>query len=256
LLLLGSVLGSAQGVPPVATPATVPAAATSYQPALPVNATLFYPGSVPTASRYHGTRPVDSRDVEAAREWASRSAHGAYVDQMHSILGSAVTPPAAPSVLNASTNGRDVALSWNASAGATSDQIFRKRLPGRNSHRDRGHLGRRLQPGHPVDELRTAAAAVGISLGSIAGQRHHSRQADVRCPALRGPVGSRLRLESRPPGGTATAIARACLALAAVSLRLDCHRHGVGRGSIAIMVLVKRRSIDLCRVAGCLCCAG
>jgi hypothetical protein len=67
----------------------------------------------------------DGTSVASAREWASRSGHGAYVDQLHSILGSAVTPPAAPSVLNASSNGRDVALSWNASAGATSYQVFR-----------------------------------------------------------------------------------------------------------------------------------
>jgi hypothetical protein len=44
---------------------------------------------------------------------------------MHSILGAAVTPPAPPSALSATTSGQDVTLSWNASTGATSYQVFR-----------------------------------------------------------------------------------------------------------------------------------
>ncbi len=68
---------------------------------------------------------TESTGVESANEWASRSGHGAYVDQMHSILGSAVAPPAPPSILNASATGQDINLSWNASSGATSYQVFR-----------------------------------------------------------------------------------------------------------------------------------
>ncbi|MFN2539043.1 MAG: hypothetical protein ABR549_12980, partial [Mycobacteriales bacterium] len=68
---------------------------------------------------------TEATGVESATEWRSGSGHGAYVDQMHSILGSAVSPPAPPGILNATTNGQDVDLSWNASAGATSYQVFR-----------------------------------------------------------------------------------------------------------------------------------
>jgi hypothetical protein len=68
---------------------------------------------------------MEATGVETAREWASRSGHGAYVDQMHSILGQATSTPAPPTVLNASVNGQDVTLTWNASAGATSYQVFR-----------------------------------------------------------------------------------------------------------------------------------
>jgi hypothetical protein len=68
---------------------------------------------------------TEATGVESATEWASGSGHGAYVDQMHSILGSAVTSPAPPSVLNATTNGQAVTLSWNATTGATSYQVFR-----------------------------------------------------------------------------------------------------------------------------------
>ena len=68
---------------------------------------------------------TEATGVESATEWRSGSGHGAYVDQMHSILGSAVTTPPAPSILNAATSGQDVDLSWNASSGATSYQVFR-----------------------------------------------------------------------------------------------------------------------------------
>jgi hypothetical protein len=67
----------------------------------------------------------DGTSVESAREWASGSGHGYYADQLHSILGAAVTPPAPPSVLNASTSGQSITLSWNASSGATSYQVCR-----------------------------------------------------------------------------------------------------------------------------------
>ena len=68
---------------------------------------------------------TEATGVEQATEWRSSSGHGTYVDQMHSILGAAVTPPAPPSVLNASTSGQDVNLSWSTSTGATSYQVFR-----------------------------------------------------------------------------------------------------------------------------------
>jgi hypothetical protein len=67
----------------------------------------------------------DGTSVESAREWASGSGHGYYADQLHSILGAAVTPPAPPSVLNASTLGQGITLTWNASSGASSYQVFR-----------------------------------------------------------------------------------------------------------------------------------
>ena len=68
---------------------------------------------------------AEATGVESATEWASRSGHGAYVDQMHSILGAAPTTPGPPGVLNAVTAGQDVNLSWSAVAGATSYQVFR-----------------------------------------------------------------------------------------------------------------------------------
>ncbi|MCU1602489.1 MAG: hypothetical protein JWO22_3198 [Frankiales bacterium] len=80
-------------------------------------------------TRFHITTTwnewTESTGVEQATEWASRSGHGAYVDQMHSILGSAVAPPAPPGALNATTSAQGVDLSWSASAGATAYQVYR-----------------------------------------------------------------------------------------------------------------------------------
>lgn len=65
-LLLPALLlvGLLSPAPAQTSPALRPAATTDYQPALPVNATFFYPVQVPTASRYHGNLPVDSNDVD------------------------------------------------------------------------------------------------------------------------------------------------------------------------------------------------
>ncbi|MCU1592748.1 MAG: hypothetical protein JWO12_140 [Frankiales bacterium] len=63
--------------------------------------------------------------VENAAEWRSSSGHGAYVDAMHSVLGSAPNTPLAPTGVTSSTSGQNVTISWNASAGATSYDVYR-----------------------------------------------------------------------------------------------------------------------------------
>ncbi len=63
--------------------------------------------------------------VENAAEWKSRSGHGAYVDAMHAVLGSARNTPVAPTGLATSTSGQAVTVHWNASAGATSYDVYR-----------------------------------------------------------------------------------------------------------------------------------
>jgi hypothetical protein len=64
--------------------------------------------------------------VASATEWKSSSGHGAYADQMHSILGQAPNPPSPPGVLNAVGNrAGGIDLSWSATTGATSYQLFR-----------------------------------------------------------------------------------------------------------------------------------
>ena len=67
----------------------------------------------------------DGTSVASAREWASGSGHGSYVDQMHSVLGQAGDVPAPPAAVSSSTNGQSIDLSWSASTGATSYQVFR-----------------------------------------------------------------------------------------------------------------------------------
>jgi hypothetical protein len=63
--------------------------------------------------------------VESATEWNSKSRHGAYVDAMHAVLGSAPGVPSPVAGLTATQRPDGVQLSWSAAGGATGYRVFR-----------------------------------------------------------------------------------------------------------------------------------
>ncbi|MCW2587341.1 MAG: hypothetical protein JWN55_2857 [Frankiales bacterium] len=63
--------------------------------------------------------------VESATEWNSKSGHGAYVDAMHAVLGSAPGVPLPPSSLTATPAADGVQLAWSDVAGDTGYRVFR-----------------------------------------------------------------------------------------------------------------------------------
>ncbi|MFN2537676.1 MAG: hypothetical protein ABR549_05935, partial [Mycobacteriales bacterium] len=83
VLLVGSLLGAL----PVTTPTITNAAATSYQPALPVNAAVFYPVERPAASRVHPNKPVDYHDVEVIRNQIVDMQYGGQQVGLYSWFG-------------------------------------------------------------------------------------------------------------------------------------------------------------------------